>query len=131
MVAMIRDSVRSQTKHDMTDDATRRYQALLAGHDATAEDWLETQLSRVRDREDDLPEDPDLLSQWAEHHAAEVADDHAHYLRQRREGAPRRYFATRAQALWFLQQVAPTKVCLLYTSPSPRDLSTSRMPSSA
>ena len=24
-----------------------------------------------------------------------------------------------------------TKVCLLYTSPSPRDLSTSRMPSSA
>ena len=25
----------------------------------------------------------------------------------------------------------PAKVCLLYTSPSPRDLSTSRMPSSA
>ena len=25
----------------------------------------------------------------------------------------------------------PTKSCLLYTSPSPRDLSTSRMPSSA
>ena len=25
----------------------------------------------------------------------------------------------------------PEKVCLLYTSPSPRDLSTSRMPSSA
>ena len=27
--------------------------------------------------------------------------------------------------------LAETKVCLLYTSPSPRDLSTSRMPSSA
>jgi len=26
---------------------------------------------------------------------------------------------------------APVRVCLLYTSPSPRDLSTSRMPSSA
>ena len=25
----------------------------------------------------------------------------------------------------------PTSICLLYTSPSPRDLSTSRMPSSA
>ena len=25
----------------------------------------------------------------------------------------------------------PLKICLLYTSPSPRDLSTSRMPSSA
>ena len=29
------------------------------------------------------------------------------------------------------QAVAITKTCLLYTSPSPRDLSTSRMPSSA
>ena len=27
--------------------------------------------------------------------------------------------------------IAPSAVCLLYTSPSPRDLSTSRMPSSA
>ena len=32
---------------------------------------------------------------------------------------------------WFLDSEAPFKVCLLYTSPSPRDLSTSRMPSSA
>ena len=30
-----------------------------------------------------------------------------------------------------LQVVAASYVCLLYTSPSPRDLSTSRMPSSA
>jgi len=29
------------------------------------------------------------------------------------------------------QQIAMAKGCLLYTSPSPRDLSTSRMPSSA
>ena len=28
-------------------------------------------------------------------------------------------------------QIEPTAPCLLYTSPSPRDLSTSRMPSSA
>ena len=28
-------------------------------------------------------------------------------------------------------EVARTSICLLYTSPSPRDLSTSRMPSSA
>ena len=32
--------------------------------------------------------------------------------------------------LWALSQT-PYKGCLLYTSPSPRDLSTSRMPSSA
>ena len=30
-----------------------------------------------------------------------------------------------------LNQLVPFKYCLLYTSPSPRDLSTSRMPSSA
>jgi len=30
-----------------------------------------------------------------------------------------------------IRQVIPNKDCLLYTSPSPRDLSTSRMPSSA
>ena len=30
-----------------------------------------------------------------------------------------------------LYEIAPSKDCLLYTSPSPRDLSTSRMPSSA
>ena len=30
-----------------------------------------------------------------------------------------------------LMQIMHTKGCLLYTSPSPRDLSTSRMPSSA
>ena len=33
---------------------------------------------------------------------------------------------------WFDHQTGkPVKSCLLYTSPSPRDLSTSRMPSSA
>jgi len=30
-----------------------------------------------------------------------------------------------------LPNIEPSKLCLLYTSPSPRDLSTSRMPSSA
>ena len=30
-----------------------------------------------------------------------------------------------------VKQLAQSKACLLYTSPSPRDLSTSRMPSSA
>ena len=29
------------------------------------------------------------------------------------------------------ETIAPILICLLYTSPSPRDLSTSRMPSSA
>ena len=32
---------------------------------------------------------------------------------------------------WYVKWVSTILVCLLYTSPSPRDLSTSRMPSSA
>ena len=32
---------------------------------------------------------------------------------------------------WLIASVVPFLTCLLYTSPSPRDLSTSRMPSSA
>ena len=38
---------------------------------------------------------------------------------------------TRALELWTLQLAPKFNPCLLYTSPSPRDLSTSRMPSSA
>ena len=33
--------------------------------------------------------------------------------------------------LKIVNQANPSSICLLYTSPSPRDLSTSRMPSSA
>ena len=33
--------------------------------------------------------------------------------------------------IWALLELDGVKLCLLYTSPSPRDLSTSRMPSSA
>ena len=35
------------------------------------------------------------------------------------------------EASYFLKNCPGVKICLLYTSPSPRDLSTSRMPSSA
>jgi len=38
------------------------------------------------------------------------------------------WFGRGAEALGLADEVSP---CLLYTSPSPRDLSTSRMPSSA
>ena len=35
------------------------------------------------------------------------------------------------KTVFFIYHVVDGKICLLYTSPSPRDLSTSRMPSSA
>ena len=48
-------------------------------------------------------------------------------------GAPThiRYAHSDAQTLPPTHRMASSTVCLLYTSPSPRDLSTSRMPSSA
>ena len=36
-----------------------------------------------------------------------------------------------AVAVWLIVSTDWARICLLYTSPSPRDLSTSRMPSSA
>ena len=47
---------------------------------------------------------------------------------------PKSYKATVEEDYWHLSkntQIWDVSCCLLYTSPSPRDLSTSRMPSSA
>lgn len=86
-----------------------RYHELLEGRDTTSAAWLNEQLAHARRLPDDLPADPAQLQAWSAQHAAQVAEAYAAYLQQRRQGAPRRYFANRAQALWFLQQVAPTK----------------------
>ncbi|MGE8462062.1 MAG: iron-containing redox enzyme family protein [Pseudomonas capeferrum] len=86
-----------------------RYQNLLEGPDATSAAWLSEQIARVEHWPDDLPDTPAQLPAWSDHHAGEVAKAYADYLQQRRQGAPRHFFSNRAHALWFLQQVAPTK----------------------
>jgi len=86
-----------------------RYQALLAGTSSDTHHWLAEQLAMACELADDLPDSLDQLHAWSARHAAQVAADYAHYLEQRAQGAPRQYFTHRAQALWFLQQVAPTK----------------------
>jgi len=86
-----------------------RYQSLLQGHDGTSAVWLDEQITRVEQHPDDLPPSPSQLPAWSAQHAAEVAKAYAEYLQQRREGGARRYFSNRAHALWFLQQIAPTK----------------------
>ena len=48
-----------------------------------------------------------------------------------RLGVPAIAFATFAGTTVFATLQQQSNICLLYTSPSPRDLSTSRMPSSA
>lgn len=86
-----------------------RYQALLHGRCSDGQQWLEEQLTRADALPDDLPGTPAQLDQWSACRAASVAEHYALYLQARRHGAPRRYFDNRSQALWFLQQVAPTK----------------------
>ncbi|WP_280341816.1 iron-containing redox enzyme family protein [Pseudomonas sp. BN607] len=87
----------------------QRYDALLEGSDRVSVEWLNEQLKQARHLPDDLPANPAHLEAWSARHAADVALAYAAYLEERHQGEPRRYFATRAQALWFLQQVAPTK----------------------
>ena len=87
----------------------QRYQAMLAGQDAGSGSWLEEQLAGAASMPDDLPDTPSELPAWSRKHTAKVAEAYTRYLAQRRQGMPRRYFSNRAHALWFLQQVAPTK----------------------
>lgn len=86
-----------------------RYRTLLDGPGADSAQWLEEQLARADELPDELPASPTALMQWSARKSAQVGKDFAAYLQARQEGAPRRYFATRAQAIYFIQQVAPTK----------------------
>jgi len=86
-----------------------RYLAMLRGERAGSETWLAGQLRRTDALGDDLPDSPDDLTNWTRKRAAGVARQYAAYLEDRRNGAPRRMFSGRAHALYFLQQVSPTK----------------------
>ena len=55
----------------------------------------------------------------------------ATFLEEQQDKADEHLHSTAAGAVASAQSVGATYLCLLYTSPSPRDLSTSRMPSSA
>ena len=64
-----------------------------------------------------------------EHHPARDMQD-TFYLSNSTERLLRTHTSS-VQARVMTTQKPPIRICLLYTSPSPRDLSTSRMPSSA
>lgn len=77
---------------------------------AEAAAWLRGTLARTASDACDLPESPAHLYGWMQAQAERAARDYADYLQQRRAGAPRRYFSSRAHALFFLSAVAPTKL---------------------
>lgn len=77
---------------------------------AEAAAFLHDALARTADAPCDLPEAPDDLHAWMHAQATQAAHAYAQYLQQRRAGGPRRYFSNRAHALYFLRNVAPTKL---------------------
>lgn len=85
------------------------YFELLRGEVQDSEHWLAAQLRRAESLADDLPASLDQLASWMAARTASVARQYADYLAARRAGGPRRMFGSRAHALYFLQQVTPTK----------------------
>ncbi len=90
------------------------YHAFLSGSDLAADHaravhLVQQHLQRVQHHACELPADPDHLAHWMAAQNAQVGLRYQHYLAERRQGAMPRYFPTKAHALLFLQQIAPTK----------------------
>jgi hypothetical protein len=91
----------------------RLYSALLADPAAARHEacgYLRSQIHAVQDVPADLPDDLGLLPAWVEERAQAVGEQYQEYLANRKKGGPRRYFGSRAHALYFLKGVAPTKL---------------------
>ena len=77
---------------------------------ALAACYLERQLSLAAALPCDLPDDPADLPVWASAHHARITELYRGYLKERQQGGARRYFANLAHALYFIRNVAPTKL---------------------
>lgn len=88
------------------------YDALLKDENpqALAQSFLHEQLQNAGQLPDTLPQDPTTWHAWVAEHCTGVAQQYAEYLQQRKAGGARQFFTCKAQALYFLQAVAPTKL---------------------
>ncbi|WP_189609140.1 iron-containing redox enzyme family protein [Pigmentiphaga litoralis] len=75
-----------------------------------ARDYLKDQLALARELAPELPSDMHDVADALADHADNVGLQYRAYLAERKAGAPRRYFTTRAHALHFIRGVAPTKL---------------------
>lgn len=96
-------------------DAPQRiYAALTEGGEALwsadAASFLRSQLDLAAAQAPQLPQRYDELAAWISHHAQTVADALKRYQVAREFGAPRRHFATVAQARRFLREAAPARL---------------------
>ncbi|MHA6492775.1 iron-containing redox enzyme family protein [Pseudomonas borbori] len=116
MTTLTRISIERPTAssmHATGGQAKEVYAALMDVTDQSLElarDFLHAQLQQASKITCDLPSDPAQLSEWVTEGARKTTDTYSRYLEGRKQGKPRRYFSTRAHALYFLREVAPTKL---------------------
>lgn len=77
---------------------------------ADAAAFLRAKIGEMEHAPAELPATPDGLVGWMEENTRAVHGLYAAYLDERKAGAPRRFFANRAHALYVLRSVAPTKL---------------------
>lgn len=75
-----------------------------------AADFLRRTIDELATSEDGLPDAPEGLTAWMQTNVEKVHTQYQAYLQGRKAGAPRRYFMNRAHALYFLRNIAPTKL---------------------
>lgn len=75
-----------------------------------AADFLRGVLSEIDTVDEGLPQNPADLCAWMQSNVEQVHSQYQAYLQARKTGTPRRYFSNRAHALYFLRNVAPTKL---------------------
>jgi hypothetical protein len=72
--------------------------------------WLRKQLDAVDPSAAPLPADPSALMSWMDANVDDVGERFQKYLARRKAGGRREMFSTRSHALYFLAEVAPTKM---------------------
>lgn len=77
---------------------------------ARAHRFLELQLEGASQLQTDVPCEMNDLEAWMLSSVEEVGHRYRAYLDERQNGGPRRYFPTKASALGFLKNAAPTKL---------------------
>lgn len=96
-------------------DIRRLYFSLLASQPhpsilKSARAFLSKQLQSTQHMTSDLPPDMSMLPDWIDVNTEQVGMRYRQYLDARKAGGPRRYFANKSHALYFLKSVAPTKM---------------------
>ncbi|MGY1487900.1 iron-containing redox enzyme family protein [Methylobacillus pratensis] len=77
---------------------------------ADALEFLHQQLEACADDSAPFPSDIEQLVDWMLQGSLETGQRYQQYLQERQDGAPRRYFGSKAHALNFIKSVAPTKM---------------------